>query len=216
MGTRIRCALIILTLVLANALGAHAQLRPQVTPKPKRPVPAKPAKPPAPKPQAEKLPEPAQIAIETSPGAEVYLDDQFAGRASPEGRLVIGNPKAGEHALRVSLAGKKDFAQKVVVVAGQVTRIGATLADLLERILLADRPGRILIHSSVGAEVFLDSASRGRTDASGELALANVPPGAHELRISAPGKKPASKPSLRNWRSPRPRREGCGKIRKTG
>jgi formylglycine-generating enzyme required for sulfatase activity len=55
--------------------------------------------------------------------------------------------------------------------------------------LLADLPGRILIHSSVGAEVFLDSASRGRTDASGELALADVPRGAHEVRISAPGKK---------------------------
>ena len=189
MGTKIRCALIVLTLVLANALCAHAQLRPEVTPKAKKPAPAKPAKPPAPKPQAEKGPEPAQIVVETSPNAEVYLDDQFAGRASPEGRLVIGNPKAGEHALRVSLAGKKDFAQKVTVVAGQVTRIAAALADLLGRILVADLPGRILIHSSAGAEVFLDSASRGRTDASGELALANVPRGAHELWISAPGKK---------------------------
>jgi formylglycine-generating enzyme required for sulfatase activity len=130
MGTRIRCALIVLTLVLASALGAHAQLRPEVTPKPKKPAPAKPAKPQARKPQAEKLPEPAQIVIETSPSAEVYLDDQFAGRASAEGRLVIGNAKAGEHALRVSLAGKKDFERKVAVLAGQVTRIAAALADL--------------------------------------------------------------------------------------
>ena len=41
----------------------------------------------------------------------------------------------------------------------------------------------------MGAEVFLDSASRGRTDARGELAVADVTPGAHELRIAAPGKK---------------------------
>ena len=180
MSTRIRCAPMALTLVLASALGAHAQLLPETTLKPKKPAPAKPAKAQAPKPQAEKLPEPAQIVIETSPSAEVYLDDQFAGRASLEGRLVIGNPKAGEHALRVSLAGKKDFAQKVTVVAGQVTKIAAALADLL---------GRILIHSSVGAEVFLDSASRGRTDASGELAVVDVGAGSYELRISMSGKK---------------------------
>jgi Tol biopolymer transport system component len=73
--------------------------------------------------------------METSPNAEVYLDDQFAGRASPEGRRVIANPKPGDHALRISLTGKQDYEQKVSVVAGQVTKITPALADLAGKFL---------------------------------------------------------------------------------
>ena len=80
MPRRICILLFTFTIVAVAALPAGAQLLPQVTPKP--------AKPPT-----TKL---AQIVVETSPNAEVYLDDQYTGRASPEGRLVIGNPKPGE------------------------------------------------------------------------------------------------------------------------
>jgi formylglycine-generating enzyme required for sulfatase activity len=114
MPRRICILLFTFTIVVAAVLPAVAQLLPQVTPKP--------AKAPATK--------PAQIVVETSPNAEVYLDDQYTGRASPEGRLVIGNPKPGEHNLRVSLAGKRDFQRKITVVAGKEVKIVATLADL--------------------------------------------------------------------------------------
>ncbi len=75
----------------------------ELVPPPPRPVekPAKPAVQPAEK--------PTEIVVQTSPGAEVYVDDQFAGRASPQGRLVVRNPTLGEHALRVSLAGKREL-----------------------------------------------------------------------------------------------------------
>jgi formylglycine-generating enzyme required for sulfatase activity len=151
-------------MVAATALAAMAQLLPQVTPKP--------AKAPAMK--------PAQIVVETSPNAEVYLDDQYTGRASPEGRLVIGSPKPGEHNLRVSLAGKRDFERKITVVAGKELKIVATLADL---------PGSILVRTTPGAEVSLDSSSRGIADASGQLTVSEVAPGVHALRIAALGKK---------------------------
>jgi formylglycine-generating enzyme required for sulfatase activity len=78
----------------------------------------------------EVAPKPAQIVVETSPGAQIYLDDAFKGQASSEGRLVIANAAAGEHTLRVSLAGKKDYEKPVTVVAGQVANIQATLADV--------------------------------------------------------------------------------------
>jgi formylglycine-generating enzyme required for sulfatase activity len=152
------------TVVAATALTAAAQLLPEVTPKP--------AKPPAPK--------PAQIVVQTSPNAEVYLDDEYRGRASPEGRLVIGNPKLGEHKLRVSLTGKKDFQRKITVVAGRELRIVATLADL---------PGSILVTTTPGAEVSLDNSSRGVADASGGLTLSDVPTGVHTLQVTARGKK---------------------------
>ncbi len=114
MACRIHVGLLTAMMVAATALPAGAQLLPQVTPKP--------AKAPATK--------PAQIVVETSPNAEVYLDDQYTGRASPEGRLVIANPKPGEHDLRVSLAGKKDFQRKITVVAGKEVKILAALLDL--------------------------------------------------------------------------------------
>jgi hypothetical protein len=57
------------------------------------------------KPPAAHPEKPAQIDIRTSPAAQVYLDDTFKGQASPEGHLVIDDPKPGDHALRVSLGG---------------------------------------------------------------------------------------------------------------
>jgi formylglycine-generating enzyme required for sulfatase activity len=86
--------------------------------------PSRPAVPPAPKVQ------PAQIVVQTSPDAQVYLDDTFKGQASPEGRLVIANPAAGQHTLRVSLAGKKDYEKPLTVSVGQATNVDATLADI--------------------------------------------------------------------------------------
>jgi serine/threonine-protein kinase len=73
---------------------------------------------------------PAQIVVQTSPNAQVYLDDTFKGQVGRKGRLVIDDPKPGDHALRVSLAGKKDYEQRVTVAAGQVATITATLADV--------------------------------------------------------------------------------------
>jgi formylglycine-generating enzyme required for sulfatase activity len=167
MACRIHIGLFTVMMVAATALPGGAQLLPQVTPKP--------AKPPATK--------PAQIVVETSPNAEVYLDDQYTGRASPEGRLVIGNPKPGEHNLRVSLAGKRDFQRKITVAAGKEVKIAATLTDL---------PGSILVRTTPGAEVSLDNSSRGVADGSGQLTVSEVATGVHALRIAARGKKDLS------------------------
>jgi len=164
MACRIHIGLLTVMMVAAIVLPAGAQLLPQVTPKP--------AKAPATK--------PAQIVVETSPDAEVYLDDQYTGRASPEGRLVIGDPKPGDHNLRVYFAGKKEFQQKITVVAGKEVKIEATLANL---------PGSILLKTTPGAEVSLDNSSRGVADASGQITVSEVATGVHALRIAAPGKK---------------------------
>jgi formylglycine-generating enzyme required for sulfatase activity len=73
---------------------------------------------------------PAEIVVQTSPGAEVYVDDQFAGRASLQGRLVVRNPSPGDHTLRVSLAGKRDYEQPVKVTVGETSSVQAALADV--------------------------------------------------------------------------------------
>jgi formylglycine-generating enzyme required for sulfatase activity len=120
----------------------------------------------------------AQLAVETSPGAEVYLDSELQGRASAQGELAV-KAKLGAHALRVSLKGKKDFEQSVMFASTQPEKIEARLEDA---------PGSIRLLTLAGASVSLDAASRGSTDVRGELVLSDVPPGAHELRISARGK----------------------------
>jgi formylglycine-generating enzyme required for sulfatase activity len=83
-----------------------------------------PTKPPSPQPN------PAQIVVQTSANAQVYLDDTFKGQVGRKGRLVIEDPKPGDHALRVSLARKKDYEERVTVAPGQVATINASLADV--------------------------------------------------------------------------------------
>ena len=79
-----------------------------------------------PKPPAK----PTEIVIQTSPSAEVYVDEQFVGRASLQGRLAVPNPRPGDHALRVALAGKQDYQQQVKVTAGETSNVRAALADI--------------------------------------------------------------------------------------
>ncbi len=113
MRTRLSQIGITAIMVLFSGLPAGAQLLPQVTEKPKR----------------TQAPKPTQIVVETSPAAQVYLDDAFKGQASPQGRLVIESARPGEHTLRISLAGKRDYEERITVTAGQLNRIQATMAD---------------------------------------------------------------------------------------
>jgi sulfatase modifying factor 1 len=120
------------------------------------------------------------VVVQSSPNAEVYLDNEFKGRTGPGGQLKIEDLKPGAHALRVSLPGKKVFEQSINLSAGQTSEIAATLTDL---------SGKIVVQTAAGAEVFLDNTSRGVANASGELTLEDATPGSHELRISAASKK---------------------------
>ena len=70
------------------------------------------------------------ILVQTSAGAEVFLDDSSKGTAGQSGQLMIPDVADGNHTLRVSLAGKRDYDKSVTVSAGQVTSVQATLADL--------------------------------------------------------------------------------------
>jgi hypothetical protein len=123
---------------------------------------------------------PGELEVVTSPNAEVYLDGGLAGRADYEGKLAGKKVKPGAHALRVTLPTKRGFEQIITVAAGVTNKIAAPLTDL---------PGKIVVGSTAGAEVYLDGASRGKIDASGKLALTDVTPGSHPLRVTAQGRK---------------------------
>jgi hypothetical protein len=123
---------------------------------------------------------PGELEVATSPNAEVYLDRSLAGRADYRGKLEVKKIKPGAHALRVTLATKRDFEQIITVAAGVPNKVGAPLTDL---------PGKIVVSSTAGAEVYLDGTSRGKIDVSGTLTLADVAPGSHQLRLTAQAKK---------------------------
>jgi hypothetical protein len=72
----------------------------------------------------------AELIVETSPNAEVFLDGVSQGHAHGEAGLNM-RAKPGVHALRVSLRGRKDFVQTITLAPLQVTRIEAGLKDLV-------------------------------------------------------------------------------------
>jgi hypothetical protein len=121
----------------------------------------------------------AELVVATSPNARVYLDGELHGQASAQGELVA-KVKPGAHALKITLAGKKDFEQSITLTARQVTPVEAHLMDLT---------GSIRVRTLAGATISLDGASRGITDATGVLVLAGVAAGPHDLRVSVEGKK---------------------------
>jgi formylglycine-generating enzyme required for sulfatase activity len=121
----------------------------------------------------------AELVVATSPNAEVYLDGELQGGANAQGELTV-KAKLGAHALKVSLAGKKNFEQSITLPSVQAVKVEARLVDA---------PGSIRLRTLAGASITLDGASRGSTEANGELVLGDVSPGAHRLRVSAPAKK---------------------------
>lgn len=122
---------------------------------------------------------PGNLEVTTSPHAEIYLDGALAGRADSGGNLTVEKVKPGDHHVRITVATKHDFEQSVTVAPGTAQKISAALVDL---------PGMIVVNSKPGAEVFLDNVSRGKIDAGGKLGIADVAPGSHLMRVTAPGK----------------------------
>lgn len=120
----------------------------------------------------------AGVLVETAPNAQVFLDGNLQGQADAQGVLAF-RAKLGAHTLKISLAGKQDFAQSVNVVEKQSTRVVAPLADLA---------GSVRVKALTGAAIWLDDSSRGTVDSSGELLLSGLSPGTHVLRVTARGK----------------------------
>jgi hypothetical protein len=87
---------------------------------------------PEPKPDrqaAAATPGPLVLMLETSPpGAEVYIDEERAGKTSPEGKLKVSTLTPGEHRIRISAPGFDDLSRSVELVAGQTNTVAVALA----------------------------------------------------------------------------------------
>jgi len=138
------------------SVSLRAQLRPEASDQPVR----KPSK-------------PARIIVETSPDAEIYLDDVFQGRASAEGRLVIANAAPGNHVLRATLSGKSAYEGKVAIEAGVDVKIVVALSGPAEN--SPARPG----------EPPRRSAPNARLNPKDGLRYVWIPPGTFSMGCSA-------------------------------
>jgi hypothetical protein len=77
--------------------------------------------------EAVLVPEPGSIRVRTSPGAEVLLDNSSRGSVDQTGQLVISDVTPGDHVLRASAEGKKEYSQTIGVPGGRETVVEATL-----------------------------------------------------------------------------------------
>jgi hypothetical protein len=57
----------------------------------------------------------------------LFVDDELIARTSADGRLKIPNLKAGQHKLRVSLDGYRDYEKGIDLVAGVTLELSAVL-----------------------------------------------------------------------------------------
>ena len=71
----------------------------------------------------------AELVVETSPDALVFLDEQLQGKAGAQGELAT-KAGLGVHRLRVTMEGKKDFDQSITLARPEGTKIAANLEDL--------------------------------------------------------------------------------------
>ena len=84
-----------------------------------------------PKPAAPEPPKTATLQIEAQPGgAEFYVDDEFRGTTSSEGRIKLSSLAPGEHRLRLSRKGYEEWARTVNFEAGENRTIEVTLAEV--------------------------------------------------------------------------------------
>lgn len=82
----------------------------------------------APKPSAPTPPPPATLLIESTPGGvQVYLNDEFKGATSSEGKLRINAVPPGQHRVRLSRAGYSDREEELNLAANATRTYTANL-----------------------------------------------------------------------------------------
>lgn len=113
----------------------------------------------------------------TPSGAEVYVDEVFRGNAP----VLVSRLSLGNHAVRVSKVGYKDYKGIRAVSARMVANMKPALASLRR---LDTRTGDLYITSAPpSASVWVDGEHRGETP----LRVQNVYTGQHEVKVTKPG-----------------------------
>jgi hypothetical protein len=78
-------------------------------------------------PEVASLAFPMLVIQEAQPGAKVFVDDQLRASVDTEGQAKISSLLPGQHSVRLTLNGYKDYDQRVDLVAGQSFSVAARL-----------------------------------------------------------------------------------------
>jgi serine/threonine protein kinase len=152
-----------------------------------RPTPSSPTKP-------DPVPAPINnlgvIEVQTSPGAEVLLDNKMMWSTDSAGHLRMFNVLLGNHTLHISLAGKKDYDNSFTVAAGQTININAPLEDApIPPTTVPTAKTTVVVETTPRAQVYWDNHLLGWANDEGLMTIDNSSPGNHSLMISTKGMK---------------------------
>jgi hypothetical protein len=120
------------------------------------------------------------LSVGSSPtAAAVYLDGAFRG-STP---TTIGNLVPGQHSVRLSKSGFKDWENFVTIQSGQT----ASINPFLNPDINPSFGSATIITMPPGASVFANGAYIGRTGVNAPLVFTEVPPGYYSILISRAG-----------------------------
>src|SRR4030095_5465950 len=92
---------------------------------------------------AQMLPQaPTKLIVKSEPGAAVYLDGALVGTVEQNGQLILTLKEADtrQRELRVALAERRPFEQRVTITPYQETQIVAKLSELVGRLEVLTTP----------------------------------------------------------------------------
>jgi hypothetical protein len=122
---------------------------------------------------------PAKVTIASTSGAQVYVDGTDRGKTDSGGKLLLVDVSPGGHQVKVTAqANRKDYSGSFTLSAGQELTVYA---------LGEPSPGRLCLHATPGALLYVDDARPMVVYANGEVILTSMSPGQHRVRIVTEG-----------------------------
>jgi eukaryotic-like serine/threonine-protein kinase len=123
-------------------------------------------------------------------GVEIFVDGLLKGFTQSDGSLKLPLDP-GKHSILLQKAGYSDFTQPVQIAKNEEFALRYSLTKSASNAPPPVTNGFLSIHSNPGAQVSIDHASAGTTDARGNL-IVQVKPGARTLEIAENGFQPYS------------------------
>ncbi len=112
---------------------------------------------PPPRAEVPTAPDQALLLIEGAPkGAEIYIDDEFKGQVSRDGRLKIPALSPEKHVLRLSVEGYKDKVETLEFAAGETRTYTPNLTPLVKPPAAPPAPKPLL--AGAGVSLFYESS----------------------------------------------------------
>lgn len=126
----------------------------------------------------ERREETGKLSFNSTPsGAEVYLNDRYAGKTP----LIMEHVHAGEYLARVELPGYQIWTRTIQINPNQTNFIHANLISI-------QRYGSIAIRCNEdSARIYLDGQFKGLTEKNRNVLIEQISEGLHEIRVTLSG-----------------------------